>query len=763
MASRLEQTMSTDVDRPRFSATSRIGLVPLAWKGLGLLAAFIIVELVILAILFNLSIESEEELKAEAKVRTIIGKTETLIRLCMEEVPAALEGYMFDPSETARKQHGKSYLEAREQIPRDIAWLHEAVTDPAEKELLDDLAQKTKEGLKITDAAKEMADELGKPSMPALDVASRKLEPIMNATAEDLRTLARNQQGRIEDEKFKRQLQLRTTERQVLIFAFIFNVAAAIGFVILFLVEIALRLGLIMDNTKKLAKGEALNPVLSGTDEIAELDRVFHEMAANLAEAARKERLTFEQASDIICSLDSDLCFSRVNPSSFDLFGLKPEELIGAPFLDLIYNEDREEIASILSALLGSQESSDVGFEARMKTSGILSSGVYYAGQGVGTILRDHSFLHMLWSVRWLREENSLFCIGHDITDRKRVEELIKAREKFVRQLIELMPVGLVRAKLSGEIEFANPSFEKMVGYEHDELVGEPLTIVLDGSSGLQFEDLRSSALNKLIETTIFSKDGSRVPVDFSVESFDSEAGGRDLAIFVDATQRSEVRKIRNQFVAMITHELRTPLTSILGYLGLLVEGVYGEIPDSATTGANKAKNAVDRLVNLINDLLDLEKLEAGQMDMSLVPTDIATIVEKSIESVSVLAENKEVRITWDETDLEAIADEGRLVQVLVNLLSNAVKYSPQGETIRVGVSSDDGFIKLSVKDKGQGVPAEFLETIFERFQQARGHKEGTGLGLAICKAIIDGHGGRIGVESTAGSGSTFWFTVRAA
>jgi signal transduction histidine kinase len=234
--------------------------------------------------------------------------------------------------------------------------------------------------------------------------------------------------------------------------------------------------------------------------------------------------------------------------------------------------------------------------------------------------------------------------------------------------------------------------------------------------------------------------------------------------LLLDVSERQEVDRLKKDFVSTVSHELRTPLTSIRGSLGLLASGVMGELTDEARQLVTVAERNSIRLITLINAILDFEKLESGNVEMDLRPVPLQRIFDRSLESVSALAQEG-VRIDVERTGAVVAADETRLIQVLVNLLSNAVKYSHRGGVVTMCARPLDGQVEVQVIDRGRGIAAGKQEKIFERFHQVDSSdartQSGTGLGLAICKAIIEQHGGTIGVESVEGEGSTFSFRMR--
>jgi signal transduction histidine kinase len=248
-------------------------------------------------------------------------------------------------------------------------------------------------------------------------------------------------------------------------------------------------------------------------------------------------------------------------------------------------------------------------------------------------------------------------------------------------------------------------------------------------------------------------------PLDGEDEIANLDHKFHDLAVAL-----KEVERLKREFYAMVTHDLRSPLTSIRGTFGLLIQGAYGEIPDLAKTKCERAENNVIRMVGLVNDLLDIEKIEAGKWELSLDTFPISEVVNSSIDSVQALAQQKEITIDHEPVDVEIFADARRLIQVLVNLLSNAIKFSPNKSTVVVSVKQIPGWVEVAVTDQGRGIPKDDLSKVFNKFEQVSVTdatlKGGTGLGLAVCKGIIEEHKGTIGVESEEGKGTTFWFRI---
>ena len=224
------------------------------------------------------------------------------------------------------------------------------------------------------------------------------------------------------------------------------------------------------------------------------------------------------------------------------------------------------------------------------------------------------------------------------------------------------------------------------------------------------------------------------------------------------------VERLKNGFLSTVSHELRTPLTSIRGSLGLLASGALGALSDEAVEVVAIAERNAVRLITLVNDILDIERLENGTVELQLAQVSVESILRRAMESLPASEQPHRIPLEAPEGSSMIWADADRIVQVLVNLLSNAVKFSPPGGVVTIGVGLRENWVEFRVTDRGRGVPVTHRQMIFERYRQVETsdarEKGGLGLGLAICQSIIEQHGGTIGVESAEGCGSTFWFRV---
>ncbi len=355
--------------------------------------------------------------------------------------------------------------------------------------------------------------------------------------------------------------------------------------------------------------------------------------------------------------------------------------------------------------------------------------------------------------------------------DHAHASDALRASEVRFRSIVTNALDGIITLDDQARIESYNAAARSIFGYDPREIIGRPLGVIVPdlasdaGASAVS--ELRERAIGRVTEWEGRRNDGSIFPLEISLYEFEIPDGTYIAMSARDVSERREVDRMKSEFVSTVSHELRTPLTSIRGSMSLLAAGVLGELPPDASDVVNVAARNTERLVTLINDILDLDRLAQGKMELHVGPVAVSTIFRRSIDAVRAFAEQTGVSIQHDETVLRVSGDGDRLVQVVVNLLSNAVKFSPADSPVRLSATDQGGMVEIQVTDRGRGIPAAYRETIFEPFHQVEGtdarEKGGTGLGLAICRAIVEQHRGTLGVTSEEGVGSTFWFRVPSA
>ncbi|WP_164511920.1 CHASE3 domain-containing protein [Brevundimonas fluminis] len=360
------------------------------------------------------------------------------------------------------------------------------------------------------------------------------------------------------------------------------------------------------------------------------------------------------------------------------------------------------------------------------------------------------------------------FLVWRFVTTRTALMERLAASAARQQATLDSAIDAIVTLNPSGSVESVNAAGERMFGWPASDLIRRDVGVLIDLADNGEGAFLRrlgesQGALEGGIvrEMTARRRDGSTFPVDVALGAMDLPTGRHLVAVVRDISERRRIEAMKDAFVSTVSHELRTPLTSIAGSLGLLAGGAAGELPEKASRLIGIAHSNSQRLVRLINDILDVEKLESGRQPMTMEVLDLRDVARRSVEGVQGYADQLGVVLSLGEGEPAPVrGDMDRLIQVVTNLLSNAAKFSPSGGEVSVGVNPETRIARLSVADRGPGIPDAFRARIFGKFAQADASdaraKGGTGLGLAIAREIAERHGGRLWFESQEGEGATF-------
>jgi len=333
---------------------------------------------------------------------------------------------------------------------------------------------------------------------------------------------------------------------------------------------------------------------------------------------------------------------------------------------------------------------------------------------------------------------------------------------------------GIITLDESGRIEDMNPAVSELFGYSASELHGRHVDMLVPtpyaqehagypggypGIGNVEAIDSGRKLLGK-------RKDGSEFPVELTVSEMALEGKRYFVAVLRDISGQTKAERMKRAFIATVSHELRTPLTSIRGALNLVVSKAAGGLPEKSRRMLEMAQRNSERLTLLINDILDLEKIETGGLEMELAGLDLSKLAARALEDNEGYAAKHGVVLSPLAASIQAPVwgDEHRLLQVFANLISNAVKFSPRGGVVTTTLIEHDRGFRVGVRDHGPGIPESFRTRIFKRFAQADGsstrQRGGSGLGLNIAKAIVEQHGGSIGYESEDGVGTLFYFDL---
>ncbi|MAS05121.1 MAG: hybrid sensor histidine kinase/response regulator [Ahrensia sp.] len=489
---------------------------------------------------------------------------------------------------------------------------------------------------------------------------------------------------------------------------------------------------------------------------------VTKEIKAHIALEETEQRWKYAlEGSDIgVFDVNLESGTSVVSAKWMEMLGFGPDDDIApqAEWESRVHPEDMPVVAAADAACLNGEAERSVS-EYRLRRK-----------DGVWIWLRSDAVV-----VERDSDGNATRLIGTqtDITQLKHAAAALQASEERFRTAIEHAPVGMAMLSLDNKWIKANKALCDLLGYTEEELLASDPALLANKEDA----EGREERLGKLMsgqvstyqhESRLYRKNGSQVWVLISV-SVATDALEEEKYFILqiqDITEHKEMERLKTEFVSTVSHELRTPLTSIRASLGLVLGSMAQALPQNAERLITIAHSNCERLVLLINDILDLEKISSGQMRFDMQRETVSDLLKQAIEANQGYADQYDVTLDLEEPVPDCVIniDAARFHQVLANLTSNAAKFSAKGGVVKIGAERLADSIRISVIDKGQGIPVEFRNKIFSRFSQADASssraKSGTGLGLYISKQIIEQLGGTIDFESTVGVGTTFWFTL---
>ncbi|HTF96872.1 MAG TPA: PAS domain S-box protein [Cellvibrio sp.] len=459
-----------------------------------------------------------------------------------------------------------------------------------------------------------------------------------------------------------------------------------------------------------------------------------------------------------------------------------------SPGIKNIYDVEPEDVATNAEKVFRVIHEDDVGW-----VSESVSYSATHLTPWVATVRVKNPQRGMIWthvqSIPEKLEDGSVLWHGYvsDITPLKQTEMQLQETNSLRKAILDAASVGIISTDVNGVIQTFNHGAELMLGYNAAEIIDKKhfntihlpeeieayahrLTCELGYEVKPGFDTLIAKARegsDDEKEWLYVRKDGSQFPVILTVSALRNAEGDISgfLGIARDISEIKRIDQMKTEFISTVSHELRTPLTAISGALGIIVNGFAGSLSDQATRMIQIAHNNSQRLIHLVNDLLDMEKLVAGKMHFELKQQMLVPLLQQSIEANAAFAAQYNVTYQLiNVSDVKINVDSQRLLQVLANYLSNAAKFSPTNDQVIISVELRFGSVRVSVTDHGPGIPENFRTRLFQKFSQADSsdtrQKGGTGLGLAICKEIIERMGGKVGVDSTPGLGASFYFDL---
>ena len=485
---------------------------------------------------------------------------------------------------------------------------------------------------------------------------------------------------------------------------------------------------------------------------------------ATLRESEARYRQLVEGSLGMVCTHDLRGNLLTINHHGADTLGRTVEEMVGHNLSEFIMPDRKAAMPAYLQKITET-------------------------GEAQGLLHLEHAN----GELRVVAYRNKLIVVpgrapyvlgfGVDISEQVRAEGRLRTLTRQSDSILESVGDGIYGIDLEGNVTVVNSAAAQMLGYKQEEMLGRNMHQLIhhtrgDGSPYSREESpiwktLTNFATVRVSNEVFWRKDGTSFPVEYvarpqidshSPDTTDLKTVGVVVA-FTDTTERRALDRMKDEFISTVSHELRTPLTSLRGALGLLAGGALANRPEKTQQMLEIAISNSDRLVRLVNDILDLERISSGKTELHSTMCSAEDLLRRAAGVQQGLTPKPNIRIFFAASGVNVWADPDRILQTLNNLISNAIKFSPAGSEIRLTARNlEDSEALIEVSDQGRGIPADKLEHIFDKFQQGDASDSramgGTGLGLAICRSIIAQHGGRIWATSKPDEGTTFHFTL---
>lgn len=475
---------------------------------------------------------------------------------------------------------------------------------------------------------------------------------------------------------------------------------------------------------------------------------------------------------DGVITISDHGLIETVNPAAENIFGYSKEELIGQNVSMLMPAPYQHEHDGYLRNYLNTGNKKIIGIGREV--TGRRSDGSTFP-------------LELAISEMEVNGQRMFTGIVRDISQRKDTEEKLRELLARTKAILDTIVDGVITISDRGLIETVNPAAEKIFGYKLDELAGKNVSMLMPNPYRAEHDQYLNNYLStgekKIIgigrEVTGLRKNGSTFPLELAISEMEVNGLRMFTGIVRDISERKETedqlrsamrrvheQQIKDEFIATVSHELRTPLTSIKASLELIIGGAIDKKSSQADMLINIAHKNSDRLLLLINDILDISKIESEKMQFNRQDIRVKPFLETAIFDNQAYAKKHQVKFVLKQCpdSLYINVDPDRLMQVMSNLMSNAAKFSHQDSIVEISADNINGSVRIAVCDKGRGIPKDFQNRVFDKFTQAdtsdKREINGTGLGLHISKAIVEQHDGTLSFVSTPGKGSEFYIDL---
>lgn len=515
------------------------------------------------------------------------------------------------------------------------------------------------------------------------------------------------------------------------------NLFLAGGLALYFARQISSRVASLLKNMERYTTGEELSEQLNNIDELGEIDNRFRQMIDQLELAKTKEESIFENTLDVLCSIDTQGCFTHLNQASERLFGYVESELVNEP-VQILFPDQKSGNNFLKQMEKASDNNESVSFESLIKR-------------------KDGELIYVLWSINWSHHDESYFAVCHDITTRKQIEKLLKQSEEQLKKIIQGIHVGIVQLDSTGRVKFINSAAQSLIANDNQKVIGESFKEFLH--SNYKFEGQSPTTKEEEVQLEYRSNKEPFVALTMGSSPISDRENSDELVTLIDITERVKTEQLKEEFIAMVSHDLKAPLASIQAFLEMASDGSYDSDLEKLKTRSKSTFKTAYSMCELLQNMLDLEKLEQSTK-LQIESKVSEELIEQVLISLEPLIMVSNLDIEKKIESFECDVDEIKVTRVLTNLIYNAINYSTNNGTITVGCKQENETVFFYVENEGEAIPLDVQKSIFEKYNQGTGAKKiGSGLGLTICKEFIDALGGNIGVKSDD-QRTQFWFSV---